>query len=223
MIRVLLVDDQALVREGLVSIVGRAPDLEVVGTAGDGVEGLARTRALRPDVVVMDVRMPRMDGIAATRSIAEDPELADSRVLVLTTFDLDTQVMAAIRAGASGYLLKDASPEDFRSAIRSLARGDALIAPRATRRLLERFRAAHHAPHSQRLTPRETEVLGLIGGGLTNPEIAARLFVSTSTVKTHVNRILGKLSLRDRVHAVIYAYEHGLAPPSPPCQLPRGG
>lgn len=214
MIRVLIVDDQALVREGLVGIVDRAPDLEVVGTASDGAEGVSKACALRPDVVVMDVRMPRMDGIAATGAIAEDPALRACRVLVLTTFDLDDRVVRAIEAGASGYLLKDATPEAFRAAIRSLADGDALISPRATRRLLDRYRAVAAAPHQGALTPRETEVLQLIGEGLSNPEIGARLFVSTSTVKTHVNRILGKLALRDRVHAVIYAYRHGLASPS---------
>ncbi|MEN0062375.1 MAG: response regulator transcription factor [Myxococcota bacterium] len=195
MIRVVVADDQDLVREGLVAIIDRDPALQVVGTARDGVHAVERVRALRPDVVVMDVRMPNLDGITATRIICRD--VPTCRVLVLTTFDLDTQVVEARQAGASHYLLKDATPDTFRSAIHTLAAQD------LPRRLPD---------GPERLTPREAEVLELIGEGFNNLEIAERLFVSTSTIKTHINRILAKLSLRDRVQAVIYAYENGLVP-----------
>ncbi|WP_051142625.1 response regulator transcription factor [Gryllotalpicola ginsengisoli] len=188
------------------------PDLEVIGEASDGAEAIELARRTRPDVVLMDVRMPNVDGIAATSAILA--ELPATRVLVLTTFDLDEYAFGALRAGASGFLLKDARPEDLLGAIRAVAAGDAVVAPRVTRRLLELF--GHELPEGRRadpaegLTPREREILVAIGRGLSNPEIAAELFLTESTVKTHVGRVLAKLGLRDRVHAVIYAYEHGL-------------
>jgi DNA-binding NarL/FixJ family response regulator len=231
-IRVLLVDDQALVRTGFRMILAAAPDLEVVGEAGDGAEAVELTQATRPDVVLMDVRMPGVDGIEATRRIrqlastaagtaAGDPkggsaERPPARVLILTTFDLDEYVFDGLRAGASGFLLKDSLAPDLLAAIRVVASGDAVVAPAATRRLLERFVLSTPGPDrsDQRrldaLTAREREVLGLIGRGCSNAEIAARLYLSEGTVKTHVSRVLAKLGLRDRVHAVILAYETGL-------------
>nr|WP_022881018.1 response regulator transcription factor [Gryllotalpicola ginsengisoli] len=212
MIRVAIADDQALVRMGFRMVLDAHPDLEVIGEASDGAEAIELARRTRPDVVLMDVRMPNVDGIAATSAILA--ELPATRVLVLTTFDLDEYAFGALRAGASGFLLKDARPEDLLGAIRAVAAGDAVVAPRVTRRLLELF--GHELPEGRRadpaegLTPREREILVAIGRGLSNPEIAAELFLTESTVKTHVGRVLAKLGLRDRVHAVIYAYEHGL-------------
>jgi DNA-binding NarL/FixJ family response regulator len=217
-IRVLLVDDQALMRMGFALVLDAEDDLEVVGEAGDGATALAQVRALRPDVVLMDVRMPGMNGIEATeRLTAEHPEV---RVLVLTTFDLDEYAFAALRAGASGFLLKDAEPAALVAAIRTVASGEAVVAPRVTRRMLELF-APHlpvHAdarpgatdPRLAELTPREVEVLRAVARGLSNAEIAAELVLSEATVKTHVGRILAKLEVRDRVQAVIVAYETGL-------------
>ncbi len=217
-IRVLLVDDQALMRMGFAMVLDAEDDLEVVGEAGDGATALAQVRALRPDVVLMDVRMPGMNGIEATeRLTAEHPEV---RVLVLTTFDLDEYAFAALRAGASGFLLKDAEPAALVTAIRTVASGEAVVAPRVTRRMLELF-APHlpvHAdaptsgtdPRLAELTPREVEVLRVVARGLSNAEIAAELVLSEATVKTHVGRILAKLEVRDRVQAVIVAYETGL-------------
>jgi DNA-binding NarL/FixJ family response regulator len=216
-IRVLLADDQPLVRTGLRTIIEDAGGFEVVGEACDGVEAVARAAELGPDVVLMDVRMPRLDGIAATRQIRERP--AAPRVLVLTTFDLDEYVYAGLRAGASGFLLKDTLAADLVSAIRVVAAGDAVVAPSATRRLVERFLDMTPEPDRARaeslsaLTEREREVLALIARGLSNAEIAARLYVSEGTVKTHVSRVLGKLGLRDRVQAVVVAYETGLVRP----------
>ena len=211
-IRVLAVDDQPLIRFGFRMVLEATDDIEVVGEAADGAEAIERTRQLRPDVILMDVRMPVIDGIAATRSILEtSPGI---RILVLTTFDLDEYAFGALRAGASGFLLKDARADELADAIRSVHAGDAVTSPRITRRMIEML--AHRLPQSagptglQTLTEREGDVLGAIADGLNNAEIAARLFVTESTVKTHVGRVLAKIGARDRVHAVIYAYEHGL-------------
>ncbi len=214
MIRVLVADDQQLVRSGFRMILGADPGLEVVGEAGDGVEAVAHARALQPDVVLMDVRMPRVDGIEATRQIAATD--AAPRVLVLTTFDLDEYVFAALRAGASGFLLKDAPEAQLLAAIRVVADGGSLFAPSVTRRLIERFAGLGEQqapPALDGLTARELEVLGLLARGRSNAEIAAELVVSEHTVKTHVARVLGKLGLRDRIQAVILAYESGLVRP----------
>ena len=215
MIRVLLADDQRLVRSGFRMILGADADLEVVGEAGDGVEAVAAARELQPDVVLMDVRMPRVDGIEATRQIgvmAEPP-----RVLVLTTFDLDEYVFAALRAGASGFLLKDAPEAQLLAAIHVIAEGGSLFAPAVTRRLIERFadlgQPAPPPPALDALTVREAEVLRLLARGRSNAEIAAELVVSEHTVKTHVAHVLSKLGLRDRIQAVILAYESGLVRP----------
>jgi DNA-binding NarL/FixJ family response regulator len=222
-IRVLVADDQELVRAGLDMLLAGAPDVEVVGQAADGLEAVARTEALRPDVVLMDVRMPRCDGIEATTRIKALPAREDGsepRVVILTTFDLDEYVFAAFRAGASGFLLKDSPRERILDAVHSAAAGDGLVSPSVTRRLIAHFASdATAAPVRHRpaalddLTPREAEVLELIGRGLSNSELAAHLVVSEKTVKTHVGRILMKLGLRDRVQAVILAYEAGIVVP----------
>ncbi|GAA2811193.1 response regulator [Kribbella solani] len=215
MIRVLLADDQALVRTGFRMILDNADDMTVVGEAADGEQAVAAVLEHRPDVVLMDVRMPDVDGVEATRRICKSADAGQTHVLILTTFDLDEYVYAALRAGASGFLLKDTLAADLLSAIRVVARGDSVVAPTVTRRLLERYvGSGSAAPVSglslDALTEREREVLGLIALGLTNTEIAGRLFLSEGTVKTHVHRILSKLELRDRVQAVVYAYESGL-------------
>jgi DNA-binding NarL/FixJ family response regulator len=214
MIRVVLADDQPLVRTGLRMILGAEEDLEIVGEAADGAEAVAVCAEVRPDVVLMDVRMPGMDGIDATRAVTavDDPP----RVLVLTTFDLDDVVYEALRAGASGFLLKDAPEERLTTAIRVVADGGSLFAPSVTRRLIEEFagRAAPPAPpRLDALTPREHEVLVLVARGLSNAEIGRQLFVTENTVKTHVARVLTKIGLRDRVQAVVLAYESGLVGP----------
>ena len=214
-IGILIADDQALVRRGFRMILEIEPDLEVVGEAVDGADAVAKTRMLQPDIVLMDVRMPGMDGIEATARIVADPVTgARTRVLMLTTFDMDGYVYDALRAGASGFLLKDVVPELLVSGIRSVHAGEALLAPSVTRRLISAY--LQHAPAEasdvdQVLTQRERETLLLLAKGLTNAEIAERFVVSETTVKTHVGRVLAKLGLRDRVQAVIYAYEHGLA------------
>ena len=220
MTTVMLVDDQELLREGMRMMVDAQPDLEVVGQAGDGVEAVARAEELRPDVIVMDIRMPVLDGVEATRLICQDQTAPGGpRVIVLTTFDLDEYVVAALRAGASGFLLKDAAPADILAAIRVVAAGEALLAPSVTRRLIDRFTTrpeiANLAPPPglDGLTEREREVMGLIVRGLSNAEIGAALFLSEATVKTHVGRVLMKLGVRDRVHLVILAYERGLVEP----------
>jgi DNA-binding NarL/FixJ family response regulator len=215
-IRVLLVDDQELIRVGFRLVLDAEPDIEVVGEAGDGAAALAETAALQPDVVLMDVRMPGMDGIQATGRIrAEHP---DVRVLVLTTFDLDEYAFGALRAGAGGFLLKDARREELVAAVRAVAAGDATLAPRITRRMIELVTAdgvgAAASVDLSSLTGRERDVLDAMAQGLTNVEIAAALFLGESTVKTHVGRILAKLPARDRVHAVLIA--HGLAEPGTP-------
>jgi DNA-binding NarL/FixJ family response regulator len=216
-IRVLLVDDQPLLRTGFRLILQTEPDIEVVGEAADGEVALAQVRALRPDVVLMDIRMPGMDGVEATRRLQQlsDPP----RVLVLTTYDLDEYVVDSLRAGASGFLLKDVPADDLVEAVRVVHRGEAVVAPRVTRRLLDRF--ARHLPAPTTgpttlptLTEREHQVLLLVARGLSNAEIAAELVLSETTVKTHVSNVLMKLGLRDRVQAVVLAYERGLVTPA---------
>ncbi|WP_122816115.1 response regulator transcription factor [Nocardioides pantholopis] len=221
-IRVFLVDDQQMVRAGFAMLVGSQPDLEVVGEAGDGREALERLAATRADVVLMDVRMPRLDGVEATRLLAaRHPAGEGPRVIVLTTFDLDEYAFAALRAGAAAFLLKDAAPPDLLGAIRAVHRGDAVVAPSTTRRLLEHFVAAlpedpgaagdpREDPRLAALTDREREVLVLIARGLSNTEIAAELVVAETTVKTHVGRLLAKTGSRDRVQLVVLAYDTAL-------------
>jgi DNA-binding NarL/FixJ family response regulator len=213
-IRIALVDDQELVRAGFRMVLDAQPDMEVVGEAGDGLAAVEFARSHTADVMIMDARMPRMDGVAATQRIREAGDLP--RILMLTTFDLDEYAFAALKAGASGFLLKDVPPEDLLSAIRAVHSGDAVVAPSTTRRLIDQFApmlpAGRNEPPEELacLTDREREVLALVAQGLSNSEICARLFVSEATVKTHVGRILAKLGLRDRVQAVVYAYENGL-------------
>jgi DNA-binding NarL/FixJ family response regulator len=211
-IRVLLADDQALVRAGFALILNAEPDLEVCGEADDGEAAVALARELRPAVVLMDIRMPQLDGIGATRQItAADPAV---RVLMLTTFDLDEYVVAAFRAGASGFLLKTAPRDQLVAAVRTVHAGEALLAPLSTRKLIERFTSPPaEATALEALTSRERHVLTLLARGLSNAEIAAELVVEPSTVKTHVARVLAKLDLRDRVQAVVFAYESGLIRP----------
>jgi DNA-binding NarL/FixJ family response regulator len=219
-IRVLIADDQGMVREGLSVLLNAQPDIEVAGTAADGVDAVRMAAELRPDVVLMDVRMPVRNGLEATRMIvgqaAEGVQVP--KVLILTTFDLDEYVYEALRAGASGFLLKDASGRQLAEAVRVVAAGDALLSPSVTRRLIEAFARAGppRGPTRERvewLTERETEVLALVAQGLSNAEIAAHLVVAEQTVKTHVSRILAKLGLRDRTQAVVFAYETGLVRP----------
>lgn len=219
-IRVLIVDDQALLRMGFTMVLAGAGDIEVVGEAADGNAAIAQARALKPDVVLMDVRMPGKDGIAATGEIIA--ELPATRVLVLTTFDLDEYAFAGLRAGASGFLLKDTPPADLVAAIRTVASGEAVLSPRITQRMIELFGSAlpvDQAPDSgaqalvSSLTAREREVFELMATGASNQEIASQLFVSETTVKTHVGNVLAKLHLRDRVQAVVFAYENGIVTP----------
>jgi DNA-binding NarL/FixJ family response regulator len=218
-IRIVLVDDQELVRAGLRPLAQHDGDIEVVGEAGDGRAGLALVRELRPDVVLMDVRMPRMDGLEATRAVVADPDLKDVRVLVLTTFDEDEHVFAAIRAGASGYLLKDVSPADLRAAIRTVAAGESLLSPAVTATVMRAVATGPHPVDDGRLaalTEREREVLEQVGRGLTNDEIARELYLSPATARTYVSRLLTKLDARDRAALVVLAYETGLVRPGGP-------
>jgi DNA-binding NarL/FixJ family response regulator len=219
-VRILLVDDQPLLRVGFRMILGGEPDMVVVGEAGDGAAAVRATLELEPDVVLMDVRMPGLDGVEATRQIAASASRA--RVLILTTFDLDEYAFAGLRAGASGFLLKDVPPPELVGAIRAVASGDAVVSPRVTRRLLDTYAADLHPgrggpeighPALRLLTDREHQVLLEVASGLSNAEIAERLVLSDATVKTHVTRILAKLELRDRVQAVVFAYRHGLVKP----------
>ncbi len=220
MIRVLIADDQALVRGSFRVLVDLAPDLSTVGEAGTGAEAVALAREHRPDAVLMDIRMPQVDGIEATRRICGHPATAGTRVLILTTFDLDEYVYGALRAGASGFLLKDTPPADLLAAVRLIAAGEGLLAPSVTRRLIAEFarRPEPARPLPRRLygvTGREREVLTLVASGLSNMEIAERLTLSPATVKTHVSRLLGKLNARDRAQLVIVAYETGLVSAGP--------
>ena len=213
-IRVLLADDQAMVRAGFRLILDHEDDIEVVGEAEDGARTVDETRRLRPDIVLMDIQMPVLDGLEATRRLADE---VASRIVILTTFERDDYIIEALRSGASGFLLKNAPPEDLLQALRVVARGDALLAPSVTRRLIERFAeqgvVAPRGDGVADLTDRETEVLRLVARGLSNSEIAAALVVSEATVKTHVSRVLTKLQLRDRVQAVVHAYESGMVRP----------
>jgi DNA-binding NarL/FixJ family response regulator len=219
-IKVVIADDQALVRGGFVVMVGAAPDMKVLGEAGDGAQAVELVRQHRPDVVLMDVRMPVLDGIEATHAITTDPATSGAHILILTTFDLDDYVYRALRAGASGFLLKDTAPEELLAAIRTLAAGDALLAPSVTRRLIREF-AARPEPDErpspkllEALSAREREVLAEVAGGWSNTEIGERLHISAATAKTHVSRLLMKLDAHDRAQLVMIAYETRLVTPS---------
>ncbi|HEY7136562.1 MAG TPA: response regulator transcription factor [Acidimicrobiia bacterium] len=219
MIRVVVADDQALVRAGFTVLLRSAPDIEVVGEASDGEEAVAIATRERPDVILMDIRMPRTDGLEATRRVTADERLADTKVLILTTFDLDEYVFEALRAGASGFLLKDTLPDDLLAAVRIVAGGQGLLAPSVTRRLMEEFARRPAAAPAEpplgfdTLTERELEVLTAVARGLSNTEIADSLFMSPATAKTHVSRLLTKLQVRDRAQLVVLAYEAGVVAP----------
>jgi DNA-binding NarL/FixJ family response regulator len=218
-IAVLVADDQALVRSGFRALLDAQDGIDVVGEASDGGEAVALARELRPDVVLMDIRMPGVDGLTATRQLTEDPALSDVKVVILTTFDLDEYVFEAIRSGASGFLVKDTDPEELVRAVRAVVAGDALLSPRVTRRLIGEFATRARTPGTtdrralDLLTEREREVVALVAEGLSNDEIAARLFLGIATVKTHVSRAMGKLNARDRAQLVVFAYESGLVRP----------
>jgi DNA-binding NarL/FixJ family response regulator len=220
MIRVLLADDQALVRAGFRALLEAEPGIDVVGEAGDGEQAVVLAANLLPDVVLMDIRMPKLDGLAATRQIVADPRLAQVRIIVLTTFDLDEYVFEALRLGASGFLLKDTEPIDVLRAVHVVAGGDALLAPSVTRRLIAELAAVRRpsgpAPSLDALTEREREVMALVATGLTNAEIAERLVMSPATAKTHVSRAMVKLGAHDRAQLVVLAYEAGLVRPGGP-------
>jgi DNA-binding NarL/FixJ family response regulator len=213
-IRIVVADDQALVRSGFLALLRSESDIEVVGEAANGYEAVKVAKAERPDVILMDIRMPEMDGLEATRLITADPALKSVRILILTTFDLDAYVHEALRAGASGFLLKDTLPEDLLAAVRVVAGGDALLAPSITRRLIEDFVSRPIAPHADprldQLTGREREVLETVARGLSNAELADELFMSLATAKTHVSHLLTKFAARDRAQLVVLAYETGL-------------
>ena len=218
MITVVVADDQALVRAGFRALLEAEPGMEVVGEAADGESVLTVVRQTHPDVVLMDIRMPGVDGLEATRRIGQDPELVGTRVLVLTTFELDEYVFEALRVGASGFLVKDTEPADLVRAVRAVAAGDALLSPSVTRRLIEHVAVGakplpHERPDIARLTEREREIVTLVGEGLSNEEIATRLVVSPATAKTHVSRSMVKLGVRDRAQLVVLAYESGLVRP----------
>jgi DNA-binding NarL/FixJ family response regulator len=216
-IRVLIADDQALVRAGFRALLGARADIEVTGEAADGAEAVAQARSLRPDVVLMDIRMPGLDGLSATRQITADSDLAGVRILILTTFELDEYLFDALRYGASGFLVKDTEPADLVTAVRVVAAGDALISPGMTRRLVAEFAARAKEPAGTAdlavLTDREREVMALVAGGLSNDEIAGRLYLSPATARTHVSRAMIKLGARDRTQLVVLAYESGLVRP----------
>ncbi|MBE1530717.1 response regulator transcription factor [Actinomadura algeriensis] len=216
-LRVLIADDQHLVRAGLRSLLDRADDITVVAEAGDGLEAVELTRRIRPDVVLMDIRMPGIDGLEAARRIIGDPGLAAVRVVVLTTFVMDEYIFAALRAGAAGFLAKDIRPDDLRAAVRVAAAGEALLTPEVTRRVIEHFSRAPEPPRPDgrlaALTGREREVMAAVAAGASNREIAERLHMSPLTAKTHVTRIIGKLGVRDRAQVVVLAYEAGLVRP----------
>ena len=217
MIKVLLADDQALLRAGFRALLDAQADIEVVGEAIDGADAVRQAARARPDVVLMDIRMPGTDGLEATRQIVADPALAEVRIIILTTFDLDEYVFEALRGGASGFLVKDTEPVELLRAVRAVADGDALLSPGVTRRLIEEFTTRTPPAQPLRgldaLTEREREVMALVGAGLSNEEIADRLVVSPATAKTHVSRAMGKLGARDRAQLVVYAYESGLVRP----------
>ncbi|TDW77619.1 LuxR family two component transcriptional regulator [Kribbella pratensis] len=217
MIRVLLADDQALVRAGFRSLLNAEDDITVVGEVADGAEAVTVARAEKPDVVLMDIRMPGTDGLEATRQIGADPELTDVHVVILTTFDLDEYVFEALRVGASGFLVKDTEPVELLQAVRVVARGDALLSPGVTRRLVAEFASRSRQPHASKeldvLTEREKEIVALVGEGLSNDEIAERLVLSPATAKTHVSRAMIKLGVRDRAQLVVVAYQTGLVRP----------
>jgi DNA-binding NarL/FixJ family response regulator len=220
MISVVIADDQALVRAGFRSILDSDDGLEVVGEAADGHQAVAEARRHHPNLVLMDIRMPEMDGIEATRVISADPELRDTKVIILTTFEVDEYVFDSLRAGASGFLLKDTDPQDLLDAIRIIHQGNALLSPSITRRLIAEF--VIHTPDPQPvpqldlLTPREREVMALVAAGLTNDEIADHIYISTNTAKTHVSRAMTKLGARDRAQLVVFAYQSGLVTAAPP-------
>ena len=216
MIRVLLADDQTLVRAGFRALLAAQDDVEVVGEAADGEQAVALATALAPDVVLMDIRMPRTDGLEATRRIVADPALGGVRVVVLTTFALDEYIFAALRAGASGFMLKDTEPAELLQGVRVVAGGEALLSPRVTRRLIEEYAARAREPYRAALdvlTERERDIVRLVAEGLTNDEIAARVFISPATARTHVSHAMGKLGARDRAQLVVLAYESGLVRP----------